>query len=141
MLTWHWLSRMSSTVPSRSCATTPRTLGQTGSALRAISGDASPLAVTSRNAANKMLGGEKGLQQIIQRAKSKNIKVIVDSVARVCSSRHHRKYKDLLLHYLDEDGKRNICYGTDGQAQKFTDTAMLNYRKVESWDLLIDEII
>ena len=88
-----------------------------------------------------MLGGEKGLQQIIQRAKSKNIKVIVDSVARVCSSRHHRKYKDLLLHYLDEDGKRNICYGTDGQAQKFTDTAMLNYRKVESWDLLIDEII
>lgn len=69
------------------------------------------------------------------------MKIIVDSLARVSSSRHHRKYKDLLLHYLNEDGRREICYGTDGQAQNFMDTAMLNYRKIESWDLLIDEII
>ena len=69
------------------------------------------------------------------------MKVIVDSLARISSSRHHRKYKKLLLNYLDEDGRRHICYGTDGQAQKFEDTAMLNYRKQEAWDLLIDEII
>lgn len=47
----------------------------------------------------------------------------------------------MLLHFLNEDGRREICYGTDGQAQKFEDSAMLNYRKVESWDLIIEEVI
>ena len=78
--------------------------------------DASPLAVTSRNQANKMLGGDEGLQAIVTKAKSRNIKIIVDSLARISSTRHHRKYKDLLLNYLTEDGRRDICYGTDGQA-------------------------
>ena len=42
-----------------------------------------------------------------------------------------------MLHYLDEEGKKMICYGTDGQQINYEDTAMLNYRKVESWNLLI----
>ena len=88
-----------------------------------------------------MLGGNNQLKAVVNKAKKKNIKIIVDSLARISSSRHHRKYKNLLLHYLTEDGRRNICYGTDGYAQNYEDTAMLNYRKVESWDLLIDEII
>lgn len=46
-----------------------------------------------------------------------------------------------MLHYLDEDGKRNICYGTDGQSVNYEDSAMLNYRKIESWNLLIDEVL
>ena len=103
--------------------------------------DASPMAVTTRDTANKMLGGDAGLKAIVQKAHSRNVKIIVDSLARVSSSRHHRKYKDLLLHYLNEDGRREICYGTDGQAQNFMDTAMLNYRKIECWDLQIDEIL
>ena len=61
-----------------------------------------------------MLGGEEGFQRVVKRAKSEGIKVIVDCLARISSSRHHRKFKDLLLHYLDEDGRRRICYGTDG---------------------------
>lgn len=77
----------------------------------------------------------------MHRAKENRVKIIVDCLARISSSRHHRKYKDLLLNYLDEDGRVHICYGTDGQAQKFEDTAMLNYRKIEAWDTLIDEVI
>lgn len=46
-----------------------------------------------------------------------------------------------MLHYLDEEGKKRICYGTDGQSINYEDTAMLNYRKVESWNLLIDEVV
>ena len=69
------------------------------------------------------------------------MKVIVDCLARISSSRHHRKFKNLLLHSLDEEGRRRICYGTDGQARQFEDTAMLNYRKVESWDLLVEEVL
>jgi hypothetical protein len=63
-----------------------------------------------------MLGGNVMLKSVVNKAKKKNIKIIVDSLARISSSRHHRKYKNLLLHYLTEDGRRNICYGTDGYA-------------------------
>jgi glycosidase len=103
--------------------------------------DASPLASVDRSRANKMLGGEEGLKKIMQKAKTHKIKIITDALARISSSRHSRKYKDLLLHYLDEDGRLHICYGTDGQAQKFEDTAMLNYRKIEAWEILIDEVL
>lgn len=92
--------------------------------------DASPLATIDRSTVNRMLGGEKGLQGVMRSAKQNKVKIIVDCLARISSSRHHRKYKDLLLNYLDEDGRRHIAYGTDGQAQKFEDTAMLNYRKL-----------
>ena len=77
--------------------------------------DAAALAVTSRGTPNEMLGGNQAFQKLVKKAKGENIKIIVDCLARISSSRHHRKYKDLLLHYLDEAGRRRICYGTDGQ--------------------------
>lgn len=46
-----------------------------------------------------------------------------------------------MLHYLDEEGRKKICYGTDGQSINYEDTALLNYRKIESWNLLIDEVV
>ena len=103
--------------------------------------DASALASVDRSRANQMLGGEEGLKKIVKKAKSHKVNIITDALARISSSRHHRKYKDMLLRYLDEDGRVHICYGTDGQARKFEDTAMLNYRKIEAWDLLIDEVL
>jgi len=69
------------------------------------------------------------------------MKVIVDCLARVSSSRHHRKFKSLLLEYLDNEGRRRICYGTDGQARQYEDSAMLNYRKLEAWDMLVDDSV
>lgn len=74
-------------------------------------------------------------------AKQQNVKIITDALARISSSRFSKKYKNLLLQYLDEDGRVHQCYGTDGQAQKFEDTAMLNYRKIDAWNLLIDEVL
>lgn len=103
--------------------------------------DASALASVDRSKPSKMLGGEQGLKGITSRAKEVGVKIITDALARISSSRYSKKYKDLLLKYLDEDGRVHMCYGTDGQAQKFEDTAMLNYRKIEAWDLLIDEIM
>lgn len=46
-----------------------------------------------------------------------------------------------MLHYLDELGIKKICYGTDGQAINYEDTALLNYRKLEAWNLLIEEVV
>lgn len=76
--------------------------------------DASALASVDRSRVNKMLGGEEGLLKIMKKAKTHKVKIITDALARISSSRHHRKYKELLLHYLDEDGRVHICYGTDG---------------------------
>jgi glycosidase len=76
--------------------------------------NASALAVTSRETPCEMLGGKQGFESLIAKAKKEKIKIIVDCLARISSSRHHRKFRDLLLHYLDEDGRRHICYGTDG---------------------------
>ena len=76
--------------------------------------DASFLAVTSRETPNIMLGGDKAFAKVMQTAKEHKLKIIIDCLSRISSSRHHRKYKDLLLYYLDEEGKRMICYGTDG---------------------------
>ena len=103
--------------------------------------DAAPLASVERSRVNKMLGGEEDFKLLMDTAKSNNVRIITDCLARISSSRHHRKYKDLLLRYLDEDGRIHLCYGTDGQAMKFEDTAMLNYRKKEAWDMLVDEVL
>jgi len=103
--------------------------------------NASALAVTSRDTPCEMLGGAPGFKSLLSKAKKEGVKIIVDCLARISSSRHHRKYRDLLLHYLDEDGKRHICYGTDGQSLKYEDSAMLNYRKLEAWEMLVEEVI
>jgi glycosidase len=76
--------------------------------------DASPLAAIDRSTANKMLGGDEDLRKLVRKAKENKVKIVVDCLARISSSRHHRKYNSLLLRYLDQDGRRHICYGTDG---------------------------
>ena len=67
--------------------------------------NASAFAVTCRDTPCEMLGGDKGFDSMMQRAKRENIKIIVDSLARISSSRPHRKIRDLLLHSLDNEGK------------------------------------
>lgn len=88
-----------------------------------------------------MLGGDEEFDKLMKEAKKQGIKIITDCFARISSSRAHRKYKELMLHFLDPEGRKKICYGTDGMAVNYEDTAMLNYRKVESWDLLIEETL
>jgi len=50
--------------------------------------DSSPLASIERSKINEMLGGEKGLRNIMKAAKENDVKIILDSLARISSSRH-----------------------------------------------------
>lgn len=113
----------------------------TGASLDIALQDASPMAVTCRSKISNLLGGDPAFFSLMAKAKKLSIKVILDSLTRISSSRSHRRYKDILLHYLDENGKLQICYGTDGHSVRYDDSALLNYRKVETWNLLIEEII
>jgi hypothetical protein len=103
--------------------------------------DASPMAVTCRATISKLLGGDKAFNSLISKAKKFSMKIFIDSLSRISSSHHHRKYRNILLHTLDQSGKANICYGSDGHSVNYEDSAILNYRKVESWDLLLEDII
>jgi hypothetical protein len=103
--------------------------------------DGSPMSVICRSTISKLLGGDKAFNSLIEKAKKYSMKIIVDSLARISSSRAHRRYKKILLNSLDEKGKVNLCYGTDGISTSYEDTALLNYRKVETWDLLVDDIL
>ena len=102
---------------------------------------ASPMAVTSRSNISSLLGGEKSFISLINKAHKLSMKIVIDSLSRISSSRAHRKYRDILLRYLDTQGKMQICYGSDGKSVRYEDSAILNYRKKESWDLLISEIL
>lgn len=103
--------------------------------------EASPMAVTCRASISKFLGGENDFNSLIKTAKNLSMKIIIDSLTRISSSRPHRKYRKILLNTLDKNGKMTICYGSDGHSVNYEDSALLNYRKIESWDLLIDDTL
>lgn len=103
--------------------------------------EASPTAVTSRDTVSNLLGGDKDFHSLINKANKFSMKILVDSFTRISSSRYHRKYRNILLNTLDDKGKITICYGTDGHSVAFEDSAVLNYRKVESWDLLVEDML
>lgn len=66
--------------------------------------------------------------------------MIVDCTTRVSSSRMSKKYENLRLKNIDEHGKLIYHYGSNGRSLNYYDTTVLNYRKKDSWDLLISEI-
>ena len=102
--------------------------------------DASPMAVTNRGSISSLLGGEEDFKSLVNKAKSLNIKVIIDSLCRISSSRANRKYRNVLLRYLDSHSKLQLCYGSDGKSVQYDDSTVLNYRKIEAWEMLINEI-
>ena len=113
---------------------------QTGDFIDIGNDKASPMAITSRCNISSLLGGGQDFKSLITKAHELSIKIVIDSLSRISSSRAHRKYRNILLRYLDSQGKMQICYGSDGKSVTYEDSAILNYRKKESWDLLISEI-
>jgi starch synthase len=102
---------------------------------------ASPLAIIDRTTVSKMLGGDVGYSKVIKAARKANVKLLVDCIARVSSSRPHRKYLKIFLHTLDSEGRTTLCYGTDGRSVNYEDTAILNYRKLKAWEMLLEDTI
>ena len=112
---------------------------ETGKAIDIGKTDASPMAITNRGSISSLLGGEDDFKSLVNKAKSLNIKVIIDSLCRISSSRANRKYRNVLLRYLDNNSKLQLCYGSDGKSVQYEDSTILNYRKIEAWEMLINE--
>ncbi len=103
--------------------------------------DASPLSLICRSTPSKLLGGETEFSSLMKEAESIGMKIVVDAVARISSRNYHRRYKNMLLYTRNEKGLPVVCYGTDGRALNYEDSALLNYRQAEAWQLLVDDVI
>lgn len=110
-----------------------------GDRSHAMRPDANPYAVTDRTAPCRMLGGWAELRSLATRATNLDIRLFVQLDAFISSSRAHRKYKHLAAQTLDTSGQIVKHCGTDIHENQWEDTVLLNYRKVETWNLLVSE--
>lgn len=87
-----------------------------------------------------MLGGALGFKELTKKATELNMRVLVDCLTRVSSSRASKIYRNLMVNTIDQQGKKVPLFGSDGRGIVFEDTTLLNYRRKKAWDLLLEEI-
>lgn len=102
---------------------------------------ASPLSIVCRRSPCSLAGGDSSFTELVREAKLMGVHILVDCLTRISSTNFHRRYKNTQLLHRDGQGHCVILYGSDGKSINYEDTAMLNYRKAEVWDLLIDDIL
>ena len=100
----------------------------------------SPMAVINRSKICSLLGTEKDFKKIIEEGNKNNIKIFIDMLSSISSSHFHRKYNNLNLDFVDKFGKLQCLFGTEGDTVKYEDNMILNYRDINSWNLLISDI-
>mmetsp|Transcript_36982 Transcript_36982/g.6592 ORF Transcript_36982/g.6592 Transcript_36982/m.6592 type:complete len:116 (+) Transcript_36982:175-522(+) len=106
-----------------------------------LNGEGSALSVVDRSEPYSKFGGRQEFHELMNHANGLGMKIIIDSISRVSSRHYSRKYKDNKIYIKDSNGLPVTCYGTDGRSLKYDDSLMLNYRKVETWNLLVEEIL
>ena len=113
---------------------------ETGKPLDIANANASPMSIIKRDSISSLLGGDDVFKSLLNKAKSLNMKVIIDSLCRISSSNFNIKYRKVLLRYLDERNQLQLYYGSVGKSINYKDSTILNYRKIEAWEILINEI-
>ena len=102
-----------------------------------------PYSVASRTKIEEEIGGEKGFKDnLIPAMNDKGMKLIVDFFDRIGSIHLAKKYRKLLVNYIDSQRNFVHFHGANGKSNlSFGNTSILNYRKKEAWDLLTQEAI
>lgn len=102
--------------------------------------DAPPMAAADRGVLAKVLGGGEDFAALTSEIRRLGMVPVVDALERVSRRRAHRKYTSLGVMTRDERGVLVSHPGTDGRVITWEESALLNYRKVETWALLISEV-
>ncbi len=87
-----------------------------------------------------MLGGVQAFRALVASAAARGLAVTVQLNACVSATRAHRRYKDLYVHIINGTGMKVAHPGTDGKANQWEDQSLLNYRKLDTWNLLVEEV-
>ncbi len=85
------------------------------------------------------LGGEEEFIELVGKAHSMGIKIIVDIIPHINRSSSHLPDEYAVRTY-DEAGNLVIRASTDGRYGSWNDGKLLNYRKFEVWEWLADSI-
>lgn len=102
--------------------------------------NSSPFSVVDRSVPASILGGAPAFANLCAEMRRLGLTPIVDGVDRVSRTRMHRKYRHLTVETLTKKGIPLRHPGTDGRENQWEDTALLNYRRVETWNVMIGEI-
>ncbi|PFH35371.1 hypothetical protein BESB_062580 [Besnoitia besnoiti] len=102
--------------------------------------DASPFASVCRASPCALLGGVGGFMEVMQEARRVGMKILVQMSNGVSAAHPHRRYAPHLLHFEDADGKKQILYGGENRGVLPQETAILNHRKLETWQLFVDDV-
>ena len=108
--------------------------------LNKIDASISPMAAINRSKICSLLGTEAEFKQIVEEGKKNDIKIFIEMLSSVSSSHFHKKYNNLNLNYIDKFGKLQCLFGTEGDSIKYEDNMILNYRDINTWNLLISDI-
>lgn len=61
-------------------------------------------------------------------------------LSSISSSHYHKKYNNLNLNFIDKFGKLQCLFGTEGDSINYEDNMILNYRDINTWNILIKDI-
>lgn len=100
----------------------------------------SPFSVADRERPATLLGGESAFANLCREMNRLGLSPIIDGIDRVSRTRMSRKYRHLTVETLSNKGIPLRHPGTDGRENQWEDTAMLNYRRVETWNLMVAEV-
>jgi hypothetical protein len=87
-----------------------------------------------------MLGGPQAFRTLVASAIEKSLNIIVQMSPSVSATRAHRRYNGLFTHIINDAGVRVPHPGSDGRFNQWEDQALLNYRKLAVWNLLLEEV-
>jgi hypothetical protein len=88
----------------------------------------------------RMLGGPQAFRALVASAIEKSLNIIVQMSPSVSATRAHRRYNGMFTHIINDAGVRVPHPGSDGRFNQWEDQALLNYRKLAVWNLLLEEV-
>ncbi|CDF38462.1 Starch synthase [Chondrus crispus] len=100
----------------------------------------SPFSVADREIPANILGGKSAFRNLCAEMKRLGLCPIIDGIDRVSRTRMSRKYRHLTVETLSNKGIPLRHPGTDGRENQWEDTALLNHRRVETWNLMVAEV-
>ncbi|OHD67604.1 MAG: hypothetical protein A2W19_11355 [Spirochaetes bacterium RBG_16_49_21] len=99
----------------------------------------SPFSPTSLVEIEPSLGGEEEFLELVNKAHSMDIRIVVDIIPHINRSSEHLSDVYAVRTY-DDSGNLVIRASTDGRYGSWNDGKLLNYRKFEIWEWLADSI-
>ena len=102
-----------------------------------------PYSIASRTKIEESIGGEEDFKDVlIPSMHEKNMKIFVDLFDRVGSIHMSGKHRRLLMHHIDAKKIFTHFHGATGKSNfSYSSTSILNYRKKETWDILIKDAV